>query len=281
MKAMAVYGRELVRESPQTLHEQTLGSLLNETFVIYSKQIWKFMRLVAVVQVPVGLLALFPRENVAIFVILDVLGLIALVCVYGAMVRAVGQHYLKGEINIASCYSNVWHRVLSLGALGAAVAVVGLGSDYLGTTALTGQSAAGAIFFVLSIPILALLVYSVFAPPAVMMEGLNPIGAVRRSYMLVRGSWWKVFGVSLVIALVIVGLGILLSIPFALASALAGIGEPSAMARAVLTLNSIVVGVAVLPVLFTGLTLLYYDLRVRKEHFDLEALTQEMGVAAT
>jgi hypothetical protein len=53
------------------------------------------------------------------------------------------------------------------------------------------------------------------------------------------------------------------------------------MARAVLTLNSIVVGVVVLPVLFTGMTLLYYDLRVRKEHFDLEALTQEMGVAAT
>ena len=281
MKAMAVYGRELVSEPPQTLHERTLGSQLNETFVVYSKQIWKFMRLVAVVQVPVGLLALIPRDNIAIFVIVDMLGLFALVCVYGAMVRAVGQHYLKGEINIASCYSGVWYRVLSLGALGAAVAVVGLGSDYLGTTALTGQSAAGAIFIVLGVPLLVMLVYSIFAPQSVMMEGLNPVGAVRRSYMLVRGSWWRVSGVSLVILLVIIGLGILLTIPFALASALAGIGESSALARAVLTLNNIVVGVAVLPVVFTGMTLLYYDLRVRKEHFDLEALSQEMGVAAT
>ena len=256
-----------------------MGSLLNETFAVYGKQFWQLIRLVAVLQVPVGLLGLIPRSNLAVFVTIEVISLIALICVYGAVVRAVGQHYVKGEISIASSYSRVWWRVLSLGALGAVLAILSLGTDYVATAAITGQSAAaGAILIVVGIPIMVLFVYSVFAPQVVVMEGLNPIGAVRSSYRLVRGSWWRVSGVSLVIALLIIGLGILLSIPFALVLALAGQGAPNALARAVLTLNSIVVGVAVLPVAFTGMTLLYYDLRVRKKGFDLATLSQEMGV---
>ena len=33
------------------------------------------------------------------------------------------------------------------------------------------------------------------------------------------------------------------------------------------------------PVLFIANTLLYYDMRVRKEHFDLEQLSNDMGLA--
>jgi fatty acid desaturase len=100
--------------------------------------------------------------------------------------------------------------------------------------------------------------------------------------MLVRGSWWRVFGVSLVVVLVITGMGILLTIPFAWVSDLVGLVAPNTLAGlALTTLNSIVVGVAVLPVAFTAMTLLYYDLRVRREHFNLEVLSQEMRVAST
>lgn len=40
------------------------------------------------------------------------------------------------------------------------------------------------------------------------------------------------------------------------------------------------VGVVTLPVATIAFTLLYYDLRVRMEGYDLNALSQEMGVAA-
>ena len=87
---------------------------------------------------------------------------------------------------------------------------------------------------------------------------------------------------SLVVVLVITGMGILLTIPFAWVSDLAGLVNPKTLAGLSLTtFNSIVVGVAVLPVAFTAMTLLYYDLRVRREHFSLEVLSQEMEVAST
>ena len=35
------------------------------------------------------------------------------------------------------------------------------------------------------------------------------------------------------------------------------------------------------PIVFIAGTLLYYDLRVRKEQYDLSALSQEMGTVAT
>jgi len=45
-------------------------------------------------------------------------------------------------------------------------------------------------------------------------------------------------------------------------------------------LGSIVVAVAVPPIAGIASTLIYYDLRVRKENYDLTTLSQEMGVAA-
>ncbi|MBT1188677.1 hypothetical protein HET69_33025, partial [Streptomyces sp. CJ_13] len=40
------------------------------------------------------------------------------------------------------------------------------------------------------------------APAAVVMEGARPVTALRRSAALVRGDWWRVFGVTLVAGLV-------------------------------------------------------------------------------
>jgi hypothetical protein len=40
-----------------------------------------------------------------------------------------------------------------------------------------------------------------------------------------------------------------------------------------------VVGIFVLPVLFIAGTLVYYDVRIRKEQFDLTVLRREMGLA--
>ena len=46
-------------------------------------------------------------------------------------------------------------------------------------------------------------------------------------------------------------------------------------------LGGIAVEIVVAPIVFIAGTLLYYDLRVRKEQYDLSALSQEMGTVAT
>jgi hypothetical protein len=38
-----------------------------------------------------------------------------------------------------------------------------------------------------------------------------------------------------------------------------------------------VVSLAVLPVIYSGITLLYFDMRVRKEGYDVSALSREVG----
>ena len=56
--------------------------------------------------------------------------------------------------------------------------------------------------------------------------------------------------------------------------------EATAMSKTVELLGSLLVAVVVPPVGFIAGTLIYYDLRVRKEDYDFATLSQEMGVAS-
>ena len=76
------------------LLERSLGDILNETFVIYGRHFAKFLGLAGAVQIPATLILLAPIENAAIYIILNLISLIALVSIFGATIYAVGQHYL-------------------------------------------------------------------------------------------------------------------------------------------------------------------------------------------
>lgn len=276
-----IEGRESyqVAERPQTLPARTLGELLNETFAIYRNHFWRFIGLAALVQVPVSLLSLLP-PSVGTSLLTNFAGGWGGVLLIGAITYGVGQHYLGRPVEVRECYSKVWFRVLSLGVVGTVLAGLGLLAEYLGTTAATGRSpATGVLFLVFSVPAAVLLMYAVFTPQSMIMEGLGPVGAVRRSYSLVRGNWWRVLGIVLIVVLVVIGLALVLLIPFALASSIAGAEDPNALGTAVQFLGGLVAAVAVPPVAAIALTLLYYDLRVRREQYDLAALSHEMGMA--
>ena len=269
-----------VEVGSRALPARTLGALLNETFAVYGRRFRRLVGLVAVVQLPVSLLELLPG-GLPVFILVSLMATFGGVFVFGAIISAVGQDYLLGAVDIARCYSRAWWRVVSLAAVGTVLAVLNLSAVYILTTAVTEQSpAASAVVLILSVPILTLLVYSIFTPHAIIVEGLKPIGAVRRSYSLVRGSWWRVFGIFLVILLVTIGLALLVSAPFAFASWLAAPEEPTGLSSTFNFLGGVIVGIAVAPVVATALTLLYYDLRVRKEDYDLTLLSKEMGMAA-
>ena len=96
-----------------------------------------------------------------------------------------------------------------------------------------------------------------------------------------RGSWWRTFGVGLTFLLVAMGLAIVVSIPFAAVSALASADPASRVANVILALGQMTIAVVVPPVLFIGWTLFYYDMRVRKEEYDVAALSKELGLVAT
>jgi hypothetical protein len=113
------------------------------------------------------------------------------------------------------------------------------------------------------------------APPALMLERVGIITALRRSWTLVLGSWWRVFGILALATLIATFVGQAVATPFALLGALLdGLGTAPAdeipLATLLLSsLGTLVAGVITLPFTAGVTALLYVDLRMRREGLDL------------
>ena len=262
----------------ETILPRKLGDLLNETFSIYGKHFWRFIGLVALVQLPVSLLWLIPIEGAVTYVVLVVVNLLATIIVFGATMVAVGQQYVLGEIKIRLSYDRVWWRILTLALLTAILLTVLVPTltIVLWVFWQISPPIAFAITLLASVPFIA---HWAVAAESVMFEGHKLGGALGRTFDLVREDRWRVYGIVLAILLVSMGLAILITIPFAVASAIAAPEQSTALGDAFQFLGSAAVAIAVPPVAVIGGTLLYYDLRVRKENYDFSILSQEMGIA--
>lgn len=116
-----------------------------------------------------------------------------------------------------------------------------------------------------------------FALPVLLVEGLRGPKALGRSFALVRGRWWRTFGVlvlgfvlALVVSTVIQGVFLL------------GLFAGSENDLFVLILSAVAgtVGLAITtPFQAALLAVVYFDLRVRKEGFDLELLAERIGAS--
>ena len=107
---------------------------------------------------------------------------------------------------------------------------------------------------------------------AMMAEDIGPIRGLGRSWNLVSGSWWRTFGILLIVTIlqliITYGLGIL----FGLIAALVTTGDVQA---AVTQIVGTILNAVVNPITTIAVVLLYFDLRVRKEGLDLDQLAQQ------
>jgi hypothetical protein len=92
---------------------------------------------------------------------------------------------------------------------------------------------------------------------AALIDGSGPRAALARSSALVRQNWWRVLGIMLVVGIIA--------------------GAISAVLGTIPVVGSTIGSILSTPIAVTGATLLYYDLRVRKEGYTLEALAEELG----
>ena len=117
-----------------------------------------------------------------------------------------------------------------------------------------------------------------FALPVLLVEGLRGRGALGRSFELVRGRWWKTFGTLIVGFILAAIISTLMQGIFLIGMV---VGEDNDAVVLVLSAIAGIVGLAIsTPFQAALLTVLYFDLRVRKEGFDLELLAQEIGADA-
>ncbi len=120
-----------------------------------------------------------------------------------------------------------------------------------------------------------------FVPASLMIERLTLMGAIRRSWLLVRGAFWRVLGILVLVTVMVNIAASIVTTPFQLAATFAApIVNPAGQVETDLTLflglNIVVIAItavvgAIGSVLTTAASsLLYIDRRMRTEGLDLE-----------
>lgn len=227
------------------------------------------------------------------FVVSGVSGLLSLLLV--AVLSAVLVTVLRGAlIGRRTSLGQAWRagarRVPGLlgVALLVAVVVVVLGGVGYGLAFLLGAGLRGAVGVLLGVvvglAVTALLIYVALlltlAVPAYAMEDIGVVSALRRSAQLVRGQWWRIFGIVMLAALIVgavVGvLGFAVG-AISTGTALSGGGRvvptPAPAVRIFGVLIGVVVGTVYTPYVSGLVALLYVDQRIRRERFDLQLAT--------
>ncbi|MGY0067762.1 hypothetical protein ACWZEH_13220 [Streptomyces sp. QTS137] len=119
------------------------------------------------------------------------------------------------------------------------------------------------------------------ASPTLMLEKQGVLKALSRSAKLVRGSWWRIFGIQLLATIIANVVASIIIIPFTfIAAALTGDGVTGFLNSAggdigwtflVITGIGAVIGAMITYPITAGVTvLLYIDQRIRREALDLE-----------
>ena len=223
-----------------------LRGLLSATFAIYQENFGVLFRIALLAQVPFFVATLIPSDIMASAV--SMAGLLTGLLANAAVTYLVAQRYLGRSSTAANSYA----AAISYGGsllinLGAYVAVI--------------ISLSILSLFIIGIPLLVFVVVAWFLyVQAVMVEGKGPGTALTRSWELVKGSWWRVFGVVIVF-------GLLPSLIIVAINWIAG------------DLIAVVGGVLVTPIVHVGTVLLYLDLRARKEGYTLEQLASDMSAS--
>lgn len=201
-------------------------------------------------------------------VLLVVVALVMTFVAEGATIYGVGVKELKQPISLITCFSQGLRKtvVLILGALLLTVVIFLL---FLPLLLLAFISPLVTLF--LAIPWILFLVVSLwFYPQAIIIEGRGPVSALLRSRKLVKGNWWRVFGIGVVYVIIYFILGIL--------GGLIIVTPLSLLSPALGQFVSVLASALYIPWVFIGSTLLYFDLRVRNEGYTAETLSSEIGL---
>jgi len=141
--------------------------------------------------------------------------------------------------------------------------------------------AVGLGFLLLLIPGVILAVGLALAIPAVVLEPrTSASGALSRSWELTRGARWRLFGLGITLL-------VLLYVPVVAITGLfalllpesAGMFSGGSLGMVMAIAVGGLVQMFIYPLFYCVLTVAYYDLRVRKEGFDLELLASTLQSA--
>lgn len=176
--------------------------------------------------------------------------------------------------------------IVYFGAIVLALVFAGIIAGLAALTDGNSLVAVGAVFlimglvfvmvFLLLLPVAYLTTRWLVAPVVVLTERCGPVSALSRSWQLTNGSFWRLFGLLVLLFLlngVVVGLPVSLLQFFAV---LLMSAQWIGIANGVLTGMGYLASILWYPFLALTLVLTYYDLRVRTENLDLAVRIQAL-----
>lgn len=214
----------------------------------------------------------------------------------GALANAIARSYFGQPISIMSAYRFGAGRLLAL--IGASLAPfllfllafglaagcafgvlwsIGLGADSQPNPVLTFVAVFGLIGLLLVLMLAALLLYVrlLLTTQAIVLEGRGPLDGLRRSWRLVGMSFWRSLGIVVLVYIFASLISTVVQLPLLALSAASGLAFNNlALSQGLNVLATYAVLIVILPIQFIIFTLLYYDLRMRKEGYDLELLAR-------
>lgn len=199
-----------------------------------------------------------------------------------ATTRSVSDRYLDRPTSLRAAYRAALSRLGSLIMMSLI-----LGGAYIGCIlaiflivflfTLLGVGGLGAGLAVLAvvalIPIAIMVaVRTAIAAPAIVLERVSGWRGLQRSWSLIGGRFWPTLGRILLLALIS---GIVSSVVAAIIDVPGAAIDPG-NSFIYDQLASAIAAIFVGPITYIGVTLLYYDARIRKEGFDIEMLASSL-----
>jgi MFS family permease len=196
----------------------------------------------------------------------------------GALMEATGRRYLGRSVTVREAYTAGLRAVPALIVLGVVVvfALIIVFVAFAIVLAVFNSSALTAIavlvgllafFFVLPWAFLSLAVVA----PATVLEHLGPVTAIRRSFHLMDRSRLRALGLYVLILIITAILGAIFGALF-----LASLVSDPTFQTVLQVLASVATSAISGPLLYGAAVILYYDLRVRKEAFDLQLAAEAL-----
>ena len=195
-----------------------------------------------------------------------------------ATVRAVSDRYLDRPASIGESFRAALRSFPAL--IGASALQIGLFAGLVGVlialvfVAGSNAAAVAVLLGLAAIPVAVFLYVRWWvAPQAIVIERVGPLRGLGRSWTLTRGSFWRTVWLALLLLLITSLATVALSL--AVQTPLSSFGS-TAYQLTVRTILGAVIGVLVSPITLIATTLYYYDLRIRREAFDLEMLAESL-----
>ncbi len=269
-----------------------LADLLDELFAVYRRGFVTLVGISAVVQAPLAVTWLVESLVFGSEYLASLLGIVVTAPLFAATCCATSALLLKQEGGIRQAYQRVLPRfwalyrqaLLTVMLFSAAVVgslIVGLVLAIvliaLGVSSETSVLVA-YVPLVLGLMLLVLALTSVATPVLVLEENGSAVDALRRSAALIRGAWWQAALTQFVLLLLwFLPAGVYVGIADWLPRGMETGAVAGPIGAVLRTLILSVGGALWGPVYYIGITLFYYDRRVRAEGFDLLLEARELG----